>query len=350
MNRNNGRLLVAAATAALVMATAQARAAESLTVTSWGGGYQEGQKKVYFDPFAAKTGIKIVEESYSGENAKIKAQVDADDVTWDVVDVDSNMIATGCDEGLFEVLDYSKIADRSKFVEGSATDCAIGTIVVTTVFAYDTTVLPQAPSAVTDIFDLEKLPGKRGLWKRPYVNLEWALIADGVAAKDVYTTLATPEGVDRAFKKLDTIKKDVVWWEAGAQPAQLLADKEVVMSSAWSGRIQAAISTDKKPFKIVWDAQALDFNFWAIPKGAKHLEDSYKFIAFASDAATMAEQSKYSAYGPTNSDAAKLIAPAVLETLPTAPEHMKSILVYDAKFWGEHGEDLTKRFNNWLAQ
>ncbi len=36
-------------------------------------------------------------------------------------------------------------------------------------------------------------------------------------------------GVDRAFAKLDTIKDSVVWWEAGAQPPQLLADGEVVM-------------------------------------------------------------------------------------------------------------------------
>ena len=83
---------------------------------------------------------------------------------------------------------------------------------------------PTGRPTIADLFDLQKFPGKRALQKDPFVNLEWALIADGVAIKDVYKVLGTPEGVDRAFKKLDTIKKDVVWWEAGAQPPQLLAD------------------------------------------------------------------------------------------------------------------------------
>lgn len=340
---------IAIAAFGLILASGAARA-DGITITSWGGTYQDGQRVTYFEPFTAKTGTKITEETYSGELAKIKAQIDGGDVVWDVVDVDSNVIATGCDEGLFEVLDYSRILDRSKFVDGAATDCAVGTIVVTTVAAYDKTVFPEGPTTVADFFDLGKFPGKRGLWKRPYVNLEWALIADGVALADVYKVLSTPEGVDRAFAKLDTIKSQLVWWEAGAQPAQLLADKEVAITSAWSGRIQTAISQEKKPFAVVWDAQALDFNFWAIPRGAKHLDQSYAFIAFASDAQVMANQSKVSAYGPTNSDAMQYIAPEVRATLPTAPDHMASPLVYDAKFWGESGEALTLRFNNWLAQ
>ncbi len=333
-----------------LMLAAGSAGAEAITVTSWGGTYQDGQRTTYFEPFTAKTNIKVTEETYSGELAKIKAQVDSQDVIWDVVDVDSNMIATGCDEGLFEVLDYSRILDRSKFVDGAATDCAVGTIVVTTVAAYDKTVFADGPKTVADFFDLDKFPGKRGMWKRPYVNLEWALIADGVVAADVYGLLSTPEGVDRAFKKLDTIKDQIVWWEAGAQPAQLLADKEVSLTTAWSGRIQTAISEEKKPFAVVWDGQALDFNFWAIPRGAKNLDKSYEFIAYASDAQVMANQSKVSAYGPTNKDAMQHIAPEVAANLPTAPDHMTNPLVYDAKFWGANGEQLTMRFNNWLAK
>ncbi|MBX3598304.1 MAG: ABC transporter substrate-binding protein [Rhizobiaceae bacterium] len=344
------RKLSVSATISLSLLTATAAVANEITITSWGGTYQDGQRVTYFEPFTAKTGTKVVEETYSGELAKIKAQVDSGDVTWDVVDVDSNMIATGCDEGLFETLDYSRILDRSKFIDGAATDCAVGTIVVTTVTAYDKTVFAEGPKTVNDFFDLQKFPGKRGLWKRPYVNLEWALIADGVAIGDVYKQLSTPEGVDRAFAKLDTIKDQLVWWEAGAQPAQLLADKEVAITSAWSGRIQTAISKENKPFAVVWDAQALDFNFWAIPRGAKKLDDSYAFIAFASDASVMSKQSLVSAYGPTNKDALALIAPDVVETLPTAESHMTNPLVYDAKFWGQNGEELTKRFNNWLAK
>ena len=102
-----------------------------------------------------------------------------------------------------------------------------------------------------------------------------------MAVKDVYKVLGTPEGVDRAFKKLDTIKKDVVWWEAGAQPPQLLADGQVVMTSAWNGRIYDANKNSGKHFEIMWDAQGLDWDLWAIPKGDPRMDDAYKFIAFA---------------------------------------------------------------------
>ena len=36
--------------------------------------------------------------------------------------------------------------------------------------------------------------------------MEWALIADGVAADQVYATLETEKGRDRAFAVLDRIK------------------------------------------------------------------------------------------------------------------------------------------------
>ncbi|MGY4430817.1 spermidine/putrescine-binding protein [Bradyrhizobium sp. F1.13.1] len=91
-------------------------------------------------------------------------------------------------------------------------------------------------------------------WKNPYPNLEWALIAVGVPGKDIYNVLGTQEGVDRAFKMLDTIKKDVIWWTAGSQPPQLLADGQVVMTAAFNGRIPDANKKSGTHFEIVWDA------------------------------------------------------------------------------------------------
>src|SRR5690606_15356011 len=133
------------------------------------------------------------------------------------------------------------------------------------------------PTKIADLFDTETFPGKRGLWKNPATNLEFALLADGVPTDQVYETLSSPEGVDRAFAKLDTIKDDVVWWEAGAQAPQLLASGEVVMTTAWNGRIDHA-NSEGRDFRIVWDNQILDSNFWTIPLGAKNIEASMEFI------------------------------------------------------------------------
>ncbi len=95
--------------------------------------------------------------------------------------------------------------------------------------------------------------------------------------------LETDEGVDRAFAKLDTIKDSVVWWEAGAQPPQLLADGEVVMTTAYNGRIFNAAVGEGQPFEILWDGQILDFDLFVIPKGAPNLENAMKYITFATD-------------------------------------------------------------------
>lgn len=341
---------VAALMASSAFSVAKSFAGDDITVTSWGGAYQESQRKAFFEPYDA-AGNKITETEYNGEIAKIRAMVEAKAVTWDVVDTDTQTVLAGCAEGIFETLDWSKLGlDKSKFIGGKVTDCGIPSIMYSTVVAYDTTKTKDPANLFEAIYDTAKFPGKRALQKSPFVNLEWALMADGVAPEDVYKVLGTPEGVDRAFKKLDTIKKDVVWWESGAQGPQLLADGQVVFASSWNGRFYNAIKTDNKPFKIIWDRQAPDWDWWTIPKGTPKMEEAYRFISYASDPTRMAEQTKYIPYGPANTEAAPKIDPAILPNLPSAPENLKTVFYPDPEFWADKGDELRERFNAWLAQ
>lgn len=345
-----GMALLLGATLISAGGSRTALAADELTIVSWGGAYQESQRKAFFEPFM-KEGNKITEEEYNGEIAKIRAMVEANSVIWDVVDVDTQTALAACAEGILEPIDWEKLGlDRSKFIGGELQDCAVPTIVYSTVIAYDTTVLKDPPKTIADLFDLQKFPGKRSLQKNPFVNLEWALIADGVPQAEVYKVLSTPDGVDRAFKKLDTIKKDVIWWEAGAQPPQLLADGQVVMTSSWNGRIYNAVVTDKKPFAIMWDQQGLDWDWWAIPKNTPRLDAAYRFVAYASDPQRMADITQYISYGPANRDAIPNVAPDILPHLPTSDVNMTTALVVDPQFWADNGEQLRERFNAWLAQ
>jgi len=342
--------LMAGTSAAAISLPRPASADGDLTVVSWGGAYQDSQRKAYYEPYMKEKGAKITEEEYDGELGKLKAMEDSKSVTWDVIDVDSAHALAGCDQGLLAKLDYSKIADKANFLPATAMDCAVGTIAYSTIFAFNADVIKaDQPTTLKDFFDTAKYPGKRGLLKKPYGNLEWALLADGVSNADVYKLLGTPEGVDRAFKKLDTIKKDVVWWEAGAQPPELLANGEVLMTSAWNGRIGNAIK-DGKNFKIVWDEQEFDWDFWVIPVGAPHEAAAYDFVKFSSDPKNMSQQSKYIAYAPTRKEAIALVDPAIATTLPTFPDNMKTALPTDLAFWADNNEELTKRFNAWLAQ
>jgi putative spermidine/putrescine transport system substrate-binding protein len=210
-------ILLGTAATALFAGTA---VASDLTVVSWGGAYTKSQVEAYQKPWMEKTGKSIISEDYNGGLAEVKAQVEAGNVTWDIVDVELSDAVRGCDEGLFEEIDVSILSPgadgtpaEEDFIEGSINDCSVASIVWSTIYAYDSSVLSDSPpTQMADFFDLEAYPGKRGMRKTPKANLEFALIADGVPVDQVYDALETDEGIDQAFAKLDTIKDQVVWW------------------------------------------------------------------------------------------------------------------------------------------
>ena len=347
------------------MVAAGAAAANDLTVVSWGGAYTKSQVEAYHKPWISKTGNAIVSEDYNGGLAEIKAQVEAGNVTWDIVDVELSDAVRACDEGLAEEIDMSILPPApdgtpaaEDFIAGTLdVPCAVPTIVWSTIYAYDSSKISDGPKTIADFFDTAKFPGKRGLRKSPKANLEMALMADGVASDKVYEVLASAEGVDRAFAKLDSIKSDVVWWEAGAQPPQLLADGEVAMTTAYNGRIFNAVAAEDKPFNIVWDGQVWDLDLWIIPKGAPNKQAALDFLAFSTDTERLAGQASWISYGPTRASSSALVGSfhnkpdlKMAPQMPTAPENFKNALQNDFEFWADNQDELNERFNAWLAQ
>jgi putative spermidine/putrescine transport system substrate-binding protein len=357
-------LLAAALAASLTASVGTANAADTVTVVSWGGAYTKSQIEAYHKPWIAKTGNFIVSEDYNGGLAEIKAQVEAGNVKWDVVDVELSDAIRGCDEGLLEEMDISEFpagTDGSSaaddFLEGTVYDCAVANIVWSTIYAYDSSKLSEAPSSIADFFDIEKFPGKRGIRKNPKANLEMALMADGVPAGEVYDVLETEEGVERAFAKLDSIKDSVVWWEAGAQPPQLLADGEVVMTTAYNGRIFNAVASENKPFEIVWDGQVWDLDLFVIPKGAPNKEAAMDFVKFSTGTEPLAAQASWISYGPVRKSSSALVGSfhnnpdlKMDVHMPTAPANMTNALQNNFEFWADNQDQLNEQFNAWLAQ
>jgi len=339
------KVLVATALAASVAFPA---AAADLTVVNFGGANANAQKKAFYEPFE-KQGTKIVPVEYNGEQAKIKAMVETKKVTWDVVEVESPDITRGCDEGLFETLDYAKIAPKGDFLPAAVNACGVGIFVWSTVMAYDGDKLKSGPVTWADFWDTKKFPGKRGMRKGARYNLEFALMADGVKSADVYKVLATKEGSDRAFKKLTELKPSIQWWEAGAQPPQFLVAGDVAMTTAFNGRIDAA-NREGKNLKITWTGGIYDLDYWTIPKGTPNKDAALKFIAFASTPDAQAEYARNIAYGPTNKNALAKLDAKTLANLPTSPANSKDALQFNLKFWADQGEELEKRFAVWAAQ
>jgi len=352
MKRKIGRTGVALGVLMAVgLAVSAAKAQERpLTVVSWGGAYQDAQKKIYFEPFAKESGIKLIDESWDGGIGVLRSKVEGGtDSGWDLVQVESEELTIGCDEGMFEPLDWDQIGGKDAYIESAVSECGVGTIVYDNVLAYDKSKLKEEPKGWADFFDTKKFPGKRALRQGPKVNLELALIADGVPLADVYKVLSTPEGVDRAFKKLDEIKKDIIWWKAGAQPPQLLASGEVVMTSAYNGRIDAANREDGRNFGIQWNGALFTLDSWVILKTSPNKEEALKFLAYVGKPENQAKLPNYIAYGVTAKGADKLIDPKRLPDLPTAPENFANVLHISDEFWIENIDRLNERFNTWAS-
>lgn len=337
--------------------------AEEVNLLSWGGAYGNSHLEAYAKPFEAETGTKVIMSDADNPATPIKAMVEAGNVTTDVASVEYADAVRLCDEGLLEEIDASMLAATDDgmaatedFIDGAVTECFVGTDVYSMVLAYDDSQFADAkPATPADFFDTAAFPGKRTMRKGAKFNLELALMADGVAPGEVYATLGTDEGVERAFAKLGSIKDDIIWWEAGAQPPQLLADGEVSMAYAFNGRIFNAAQGEGKPFKIIWDGQVFEMEGWVVPKGAPNAEAAMKFISFSTAPKNQARAAEFISYGPPRKSAAALVGniegteEPMGPNLPTYEANMANALGSDLDFWVDHDSELNERFNAWLA-
>ncbi|MCA8311458.1 ABC transporter substrate-binding protein [Burkholderia sp. AU28942] len=333
---------------ALAVVGASATAAE-LTVVNFGGANGDAQKAAFNQPFEKATGNKVTAVEYNGEQAKVKAMVEAKHVNWDVVEVESGDLNRGCDEGLYEKLDWAKIAKKSDLIPEAPQVCGVGFFVWSTALSYNADKLKTAPTGWADFWNVKKFPGKRGMRKGARYNLEFALMADGVATKDVYKVLGTKAGQDRAFKKLDELKPYIQWWEAGAQPPQFLVAGDVVMSTAYNGRIDAA-QKEGKNLKVVWNGSIYDLDYWAIPKGSPNKALAEQYIAYTLTPKPQQAYAQHIAYGPTNVAAIKSLDAKTPANLPNSPANGKNAVLEDIGFWTDHSDELEQRFAAWATK
>jgi putative spermidine/putrescine transport system substrate-binding protein len=216
------------------------------------------------------------------------------------------------------------------------------------VYAYnDKTIGDKQPSTIQHLFDLEKFPGKLAFRKKAQVNMEWALLADGVKADDVYKVLATPEGQARAFAKLDTIKKDIVWFDSWSQAPQLLTDGGAIMVQSANGRFFDAIKREGKPFTVVWHGNLYDLDAWGIVKGTPKKQLALEFVAFTTSTKALSGFQDV-AYGPPRQSSMALVDKSVIDHLPST--HVDKGLKADGIFWADYGETLGEKFNEWLLK
>ena len=330
-----------------------------ITFTSWTGPYMRSQMLGFVRPYEEATGTRVNVERYAGGIREIRDQVESANVIWDVVDLTQADSLRACNEGLLENIEDIELPDgadgtgfRDDFVEGALNPCGVGVIVWATVFGYNKNAFgDNPPTAVADFFDTQKYPGPRAIRNDPTVIMEWALIADGVAQKDVYGVLETPKGVERALAQMDAIKPGLVLWKNGRQPVRLLNGGEVVMTSVWATTGAVASREEGANFSIVWDGRVIELDLFGIPKGSRYKEEAIDFIRFASNSESLANMVGYLPNGPTRRSSLALLSNDVLSQLPNGPAYEDKISIHsDAQWWSENQAALEEAFDAWLAE
>lgn len=336
---------------ALLALGSAAYAEDSVTAVSWGGSYQDSLRKAFFEPAAKELGITINEDTLNGV-ADVRLQVQSGAPTWDIVEVGSSECIEADHEGLLAPIDYS-VVSKEGLPAGMTPPDWIASSYQSTVIAWNKDKYgDNGPKTWADFWDTKKFPGTRALYNRPIKTLETALLADGVAPADVNKTLQTPEGVDRAFKKLEELKPNVaVWWTSGGQSMQLVKDGEVDMLAIWNGRIAAAIA-DGAPYAFTFNQAILDWNCFAIPKGSAHVALANKVIGKMMTPDIQANLPKFVPYGPANALAFKTgkIPDDLVPTINSAPVNTALQIPFDGEWWAVNEPKLQERYEFLLQQ
>jgi len=353
------RLLLAAAVSVASIANLRAE----VNFTSWGGNYENSQQKAYVDTWDQGS-VNFLK--YSGGLDQIRLQVNSGNVTWDVVDVLPHDARIGCDEGLFEELDrdiFEPAPDGTAMDDDIMVqvpnDCVVPQVFWSYVYFYKEGAFKGVqPTSIVDFFDTEKFPGKRGIHILPNALIEMALVADGVAIRDVYKVMSTDAGIDRAFAKLDSIKDHAVFWNYGDEPLELVRSGDVSMSIAYSGRVGAAVLSQNENFVTIWDGQVLEEEWLVLLKDAPNSEEAKRFLIHASAPAQQARQAKYITYGPMRASAFDIMRAGepwfhngkdIMGHMPNRPEVMPRTIVANPEWWRDYGIAVDERYAAWMS-
>jgi putative spermidine/putrescine transport system substrate-binding protein len=336
----------------------------ALTVATWGGSYEESQRRAYFDPFTEATGIPIKTVHYDGGIDVLREHLASGEVEWDIVDMIQSDASAACEAGLLAPIDSDILVPApdgtppaEDFMDGAIHRCFVTQIVFSTVIAFDDRAFPGVkPESVEDFFDLKTFPGKRALRKSPVGMLEWALLSLSVPREQLYDLLSTRRGLELAARRLDEIRDSIIWWTRGQEPVDLLTSGQATMATGYNGRFFHARAMEGAPISVIWDGQLIGFNSWTIVRGTHQAEQAADFIAFATRPENMAAQASLISYGPARKSAQKRVG---LHTdvgvpmrpyMPTAPSHMDNAVIRDHHWYSQTVDLREEWFREWLEE
>lgn len=318
----------------------------TLAIAGWGGDYQSAQDEAFFTPFQEMTGAQI--QIKRADIDRMKDQVDNQDVTWDLISVEMDRVLSLGRENYLTPIDY-KVVDDTALIPEFTLQFGVGVACYSTVMVYSPE-LVSAPTSWADFWNIQPpqegedlLPAAtRTLPHSPVGTLEFALLADGIPASELY-----PLDVERAFSALERIRKNVVvWYEDGKQPIEVVLAAQAGMGAAWN--VRAVQFGDPASLDYTWNGGMLSADAWVIPAGAPNTDVALDFINFATRAVPSANFSRLVPYGPVNLNSLSFLREDRIPIIPTSPDNLKVQFIQNWNWWADNLEELDSRFNEWL--
>jgi len=320
-----------------------AQAAE-IVVCNWGGAAVSAFSKAYGEPFTRKSGIKVVVVGTGPAVGTIRAMVESGKVIWDTTDGGMIDSLTLSKNGLVQPIDYT-IVDKSQVPDAFAGKYGVANYVFSNVLAYDSGATRGiAPDSWTDFFDLQRFPGKRTMCKWIQGQLEFVLLADGVAPAALY-----PLDVDRAFKKLAPMLPHIIFWDGGAQSQQLFREGEVVMGNIWHTRANL-LNKEAPHFKWTWSQNLLFASAWSVPKGNPAGKKVFDFINSTLDPACQLTLFRLMGNGPSNPKTLELMTPQDAAVNPTSADNARTHIAVNPAYYAEHETELQNRYLDFISR
>ncbi|WP_050994698.1 extracellular solute-binding protein [Sinorhizobium fredii] len=324
---------------------------ETIRVSAQGGSYDVCVKNVYFDAWEKETGIKVEVTSPSYDLGVWRTQQETGKPDWDVATADVGLLHELVKNEWVLPLDRELITRDGGMIdlpslipEIDGKIYALPSELFATVVTYNSkTYATETPKTWADVFDTTKFPGKR-MFSNMVVDfgvLELALLADGVAPKDLY-----PLDVDRALKKLDAIKSDILWYDFGTQQVALLQQGDAVIGAGWDGRVKA-LQRDGGTVEYSPTQAIVKPDLWVLPKGGNS-EVGAKFLSFIDNPERQAKFATCVGYGPVLRKAYDFL-PAD-QKFTVDPKNTEGFVVWNAEYWAKNAREVTARFNEWLTR
>lgn len=325
------------AAAALLMLVASSSFASAqvteITIVHSGGKFGESMEACCVKPFTERTGVRVVAETPGGFG-KLRAMVEAGNVYASLYDLSGTGVEQARALDLIEPLDWDAINPQGIYDEARLPD-AFGVQYYSTIMAWRSDA--KAPTTWRDFWNTEDFPGQRALPNYPYHILQIALLADGVPADELY-----PLDLDRAFASLERIKDHVsVWWEAGAQPTQLLKDNEVQYAVAWSGRVAGEFG-----LSYSFNEGVLNLSYFVVPRGINPAEKAaaMELLHELSVAENQALAATIISYTGSNPALDPLLPQDRLHEFPTSAQNKAVQNLPDLQWWYENADEVEKRW------